>query len=359
MRICFVVCEIFHWGKYGGFGALTRTIGKRLVEKGSEVYVVTWKGRGQRTIEQLDGFTVLSYNHPRNIFDVQRLAKLCEADLYHIVEPYVPAFFTTRATPKSKHLVHFQDPWDLEDFRKMASVDPQFAGLYNYLLRYFHLFVARKTTSKADALFCQAKFIIPKVMRMYRLDHTPGFLPNPVEIPERQVKKSSTPMVCFLGRWDPVKRVEMFLSLVNEFPDVTFVAMGKAHGEERDRFLREKYAKLPNVVLRGFVSEEEKSKILEKSWILINTSVRECLPVSFLEACAHKTAILSSENPDNFAEDFGFHVQNDNFTTGLRFLLDEDKWKEKGKRGFEYVKDAHELDKVINKYLEVYENLLE
>lgn len=359
MRICFVVGEIFHWGKYGGFGALTRTIGKALIERGMEVYVVTWRGRGQKSIEQLDGSIVLSYTHPKEIFHIRKLAKLCEADVYHIVEPLISSCLAITATPKSKHLVVFQDPWDWEDFRKMASIDSQYRGLSYCLLWHIRQYFVKKTLSNVDALFCQAKFIIPKVMKMYHLRNAPGFLPNPVEIPRRHIKKADQPTVCFLARWDPVKRVELFFSLAKRFPDVTFIAMGKAHNEARDRSLRRKYSEIPNLILTGFTSEKEKSKILEKSWILINTSVRECLPISFLEACAHKTAILSSENPDNFAKDFGFHVQNDDFIGGLKFLLNEDKWKEKGQRGFEYIRNVHELSKVIDKHIRIYRNLAE
>ncbi len=55
---------------------------------------------------------------------------------------------------------------------------------------------------------------------------------------------------------------------------------------------------MPNLRLTGFVTEEEKSRILASSWALMNTSVREALPVSFLEALAHKTPIISGEDPD-------------------------------------------------------------
>ena len=40
MRICLISVEIFAWGKYGGFGRATRTIGRELAQRGHEVFAV-------------------------------------------------------------------------------------------------------------------------------------------------------------------------------------------------------------------------------------------------------------------------------------------------------------------------------
>ena len=113
---------------------------------------------------------------------------------------------------------------------------------------------------------------------------------------------------------------------------------------------------------KGFVNEDQKSQILEKSWIYVNTSIRECLPVSFLEAAAHRCAILSSENPDDFADNFGYRVRTNDlagYVEGLKFLIEEDRWKIKGEKGFRYVREVHEMDKVIDQHIAIYRSLLE
>jgi glycosyltransferase involved in cell wall biosynthesis len=219
-----------------------------------------------------------------------------------------------------------------------------------------------KAVHKADALFCQAKFIIPKVISMYNLKRRPNFLPNPVSVPKKKpVKKAGEPTVCFIARWDPVKRPEIFFELAKRFPNVRFIAIGKAHNEKRDGYLRKRCDDIPNLTCPGFVSEEEKSKILERSWIYANTSIRECLPVAFLEALAHKCAILSSENPDDLAENFGYRVSESSlmgYIKGLEGLLKDDLWKEKGEKGFQYVKQVHEMDNVIDQYIDIYNKML-
>lgn len=86
--------------------------------------------------------------------------------------------------------------------------------------------------------------------------------------------------------------------------------------------------------------------------------MRECLPVSFLEAAAYKCAILSNNNPDNFAENFGYHAKTEDFGEGLRFLLEGDVWREKADKGFEYVKKTHELSLSIDQHIRIYSELL-
>jgi glycosyltransferase involved in cell wall biosynthesis len=176
-------------------------------------------------------------------------------------------------------------------------------------------------------------------------------MPNPVRIPDGPIKKAAIPTVCFLGRWDPQKRVELFFRLASKLPDIQFIAIGKSNFPEIDRELRKKGAGIKNLEMPGFVSEDEKSQILEKSWVLANTSVREGLPFNFLEACAHKTALLSYANPDNFAGQFGYWAAFEDFEGGLKELLRDDLWKERGEAGYKHVCKVHAIDRVTDRLL--------
>jgi hypothetical protein len=69
--------------------------------------------------------------------------------------------------------------------------------------------------------------------------------------------------------------------------------------------------------------------LLREGWVLVITSVSECLPVSFLEAESYSCAILGPYDPDGFATRFGYHVVDGDCTSGLRWLL-EGNWREVG-----------------------------
>lgn len=109
--------------------------------------------------------------------------------------------------------------------------------------------------------------------------------------------------------------------------------------------------------LTGFIDGLEKSRILDDSWILVNTSVSECLPISFLEAAAHGCSILSPHDPDGFASRFGVHSAHTELDTGLRWLLRDENWREKGKEGYRYVKEHHEEKKVIEQHISEYRKM--
>ena len=364
MKVCFIVSQIFAWGKFGGFGSAARTIAGELASRGIETSVVMPRSGKQRALEELDGLEVHGYNPA--LFPVERrVYRVCDADIYHSEEPSFGTYLAMKAMPGRKHVITFQDPRDGHDWSVFyrywtRSKRPTF--LLSYL--YENNYLIRGSVKRADAAFCQAKFVTKKAADIYGLDYTPGFLPNPVSIPEREANKAERPTVSFIGRLDVIKRPQIFCELAKKFPDVKFILVGKGQDNKFDNFLRTEYSSVPNLEMTGFIDQfaegDRFRDILDRSWIVVNTSVRECLPVSFLEAAAHKCAILSGteKDPDDFAMNFGYYVEGDDYSKGLRYLLEGDRWREKGQKGFEYVKKVHAIDRVIDKHIEIYESLL-
>jgi len=359
MRVCFVNSEIFH---YGGYARLNRIVGRELIKRGIEVYVLVPQVSGRRRIEQLDGMVVLGFPYPslRMLLN-PGFFRLPEADIYEIWDPYITfSYFVTRATLKSKHVMVFADPRGRNELKGIIAADPGLRNLrrninlklpyflyYPYLM-YLRPYLADRTISQGDAFFCEAKYLFPKVKKMH-----PRLKAEPV-----QPVKSSKPTVIFLGRWDAVKRVERFFELARNFPHVRFIATARARDPERDKELRRIGATIPNLEMTDIITEERKREILEETWILANTSVHEGLPQSFIEACTYRCAILSAVNPDGFAENFGYHVRDDDFEAGLEYLLENDRWRECGERAFEYIKETNDVNKVIERRIGVYQSLL-
>ncbi len=334
-------------------GRCTRTIGSELAERGVRVSVVVPRGTGQGLVEELEGMTV--YSHSLYDYPFTRdLYECCDSDIYHSEGLSLGSRIAMRSMPRKRHMVTFQNPRTREDWRLVNRYYPLRRRLFNAL------FNGRlsETARKMDGVYCQARYIMPKAKILYNLKEEPEFLPNPVEVPTRVPEKAEEPTVCFLGRFDGEKRPELFFEMARRFPEVRFVAMGKAHGKERDRELRRVYGNIPNLEFTGFTREPEKSKLLGESWVLVNTSVSECLPVSFLEAAASGCAILSFHNPDGFASSFGFHVKNGNLDQGLRFLLEDDRWRERGKKGRAHVSKVHEKKRAIERHIAAYVALL-
>jgi len=370
LRVCIVSPEFFHWGIHGGFGYVTWTLGRKLVERGVEVLVVTPKRKGQRPWEDVDGVNVVGYDachcYPHPVGAVasrlrSREAYLtADADIYHSQAVSFNTLAAETAAPDRLHLITFQDPYDKEEWRRIAEVEPRYRMRPAQWARIMaERSIQAEACRRADGLYTQARFLAPRAQRLFGLKHPPGFLPNPVPVPDKLPEKSDEPTVCFLARWDPQKRVELFLSLAQRLPHVRFIAMGRGHDPYRDAALRKAYGGAPNLELTGFVSEEEKSRILGTSWALVNTSVREALPVSFLEALAHGTPIISGENPDGLTEMYGYHVTGGDYMGAICRMLSDPERRRKGSEGRRHVKRVHDEDRVADLHLRVYRRHLE
>jgi glycosyltransferase involved in cell wall biosynthesis len=359
VKICLLSVEIFAWGKYGGFGRATRNIGRELARLGHEVSAITPRRESQGEVETLDGITVLGYSQYRP-WDIYRLAKSCQADVYHSCEPSLATYIARRAAPDSVHIVTARDPRDWKDWRVELTLPSKNRVRTVASMFFENNLLATHAVRKADAVYTAFNDAIPKVKAKYGLAEDPRFLATPTLLPT-QPTKSGTPKVCFVARLDRRKRPHLFMDLADRFPKVEFVALGAARNSNWEQELRQTYGARANLTIAGFVDQFRSpyyAEVLSQSWILINTSVREGLPNAFIEAAAHGCAILSSVDTDGFASRFGETVSNDDFATGLRALLENDRWRECGARARSFVAETFETEVAIKSHIDAYEDAL-
>lgn len=360
MKICLISVEIFSWGKYGGFGRATRTIGRELVRDGHQVFAVVPRRPGQREVENLDGITVYGFS-PWNPWSAGKWLKRADAEIYHSCEPSFATYLALRSMPDRRHMVTFRDPRDSRDWWlefQRPSLN-RLQVVHNYL--YENNLLVRKCIRRLDAVYTIAEYLIPKVQKMYRLQCPPQFLPTPVTVPPR-VEPASRPTVCYMARLDRRKRPELALELARRFPHVDFIFAGKSRNLAWEKSLRQRYGRLPNVTMTGFIdqfSSAHHSELLGRSWIMINTATREALPNSFLEAAAHQCAILSAVDPDGFASRFGYHARADDFAEGLAYLLENDRWRAKGEAARQHILNTFAMERAMARHLEAYRSLLD
>jgi glycosyltransferase involved in cell wall biosynthesis len=334
-------------------------IGRELARRGIKVYAVVPRRGDQRPVEELDGITVLGfpYYYP---WASRKLYRECDADIYHSQEPSFGTVLAMKEMPDRKHIITFRDPRDQND-RRLEMRYPSRSRIRTLLASLYENAVVMQSVQRADRLFCCSPHLGLKVRDMFALSSVPEFLPSPILIPRRPMKKADRPTVCFLARWDRRKRPERFFELAIQNPEVRFVAVGKSQDPAWDKRLRNKYRDVPNLEMPGFIDQFETdalSNLLEECWILVNTAAREGLPTAFLEALAHRCALLSGVNPDGVVERFGRYVKDDDFAGGLKKLLEGDSWREKGERGFQYVKEHFDLETAVDRHIAVYSEMI-
>ncbi len=356
-RICLISVEIFAWGKHGGFGKATRTIGGELVKRGYEVFAITPQREGQRKEEDLDGITVLAYTQG-DILKSKELYRKVKADVYHSCEPSFGTYLAKTNVPDAVHMSTIRDPRNTYDWwiDWVYPSKSRWQVTKNYL--YENNFLVRRAVRNSDGVYAPAVDQLDKIRRMYHPRNELAFLPTPVIVPA-EVHKSAIPNIVSMSRVDKRKRPELILSLAEKFPEVQFHIAGKSRREEYYTALQQQF-NAPNIIYHGFVDQFNGTKhhdLLEQAWLLINTAAREALPNSFLEAAAHQCAILSFVNTDEFASNFGFHAAKDNFEEGLRYLLENDRWRTQGMKAYDHVRKTFALDVAMDRHEEVYERL--
>ena len=212
-----------------------------------------------------------------------------------------------------------------------------------------------------------AHFLIERAKELYGLsDIAPIVLPTPVSIPNiDKPAYSSKPSVCFLGRLDPVKRPWIFFELAKRFKDVDFYVAGNTHYPKIMEPIIREYTAIPNLKFLGLIDGKEKDALLRNTCALVNTSIHEGLPASFLESFSFAKPVLSCQNPDNLTERFGAYTGEllgdglDNHTLDIfaealeGFLSKKDQRIEKGLAARKYVEETHSFQKFEHRLKEI------
>lgn len=362
MRVC-LICVEFFINKSGGFGRATRTIGRELARRGVEVFAIVPRQGDQGPREIHDGVTVLAFPKSRP-WDACALSREVDADIYHSCEPSMITVFAMHAMPDKKHMITFRDPrnWDdwMKELERPARSKPQVIS--NWIFEANGL--VRRAVRRADSVHSIGRYLVPKIKRIYGVDSE--FLPTPVDVPDA-APKAQHPTVGWLARWDRVKRPEIFLQLAEEFPNVQFRFAGSAIDPQWVQYLKDKYGSAPNLEWVGRIDQfrdpATHSTFLDEAWIMVNASTKEAMPNAFLEAAAHGCAILSGLDPDGFASKFGYYVKpthgkkypdSDDFGRGLTWLLENDRWRQRGELAREHVQANFETEVAMQKHIQVY-----
>lgn len=102
---------------------------------------------------------------------------------------------------------------------------------------------------------------------------------------------------------------------------------------------------------------------MKNAKILVNTSIHEALPISFLEALSYGTLIVSNQNPENLTSKFGVYigqVLGDGFDSigkyaqGIKYLIENDNIRlQLAEQAVQYIKEIHSISRFTKDMREV------
>ena len=173
--------------------------------------------------------------------------------------------------------------------------------------------------------------------------------------------------VLWVGTVHDYKRPELLLEIARRLPQRRFVMIGGSAapgGLLRSGYfegIRAAAARLPNVEFAGFLPLEDVEKSFERGRVLLNTSVYEGMPNTFLQAWARGIPTVATV-------DVGARVQNrpvyECFTKAEeaaaeieRLYTDDLHWARASARCLEYFNSEHSSEEVLRRYSQVFEDL--
>lgn len=347
---------------FGGYGFLARRyIAKYLPNSEIEIEVLIGKGRYNFKSENyiVDGIKV--YKLPRRKWFASRWLSKKDYTLYLSIELTYSYILECEKNINKKLVLWIQDPrpqyeWDEINTVKLFP-EPSYYNQKIYDL------VNQWYKNGRVKFISQGYFLNEKAIDLYNLDKDIQieYLPNPIDIDPNFVYDSRVKenIIIFLGRIESVKRGWLFCEIAKQLPKYQFYVLGKTFRDDgKNSEIMNKYMDVPNLHFVGHVDGEEKIAFLKRAKILINTSIHEALPISFLEALSYGTVLVSNRNPENLAGKFGIHVGDvlgdgfdkvELYSNAVRQLMLNDSLRnELAVQAIEYVKKIHNVEDFVN-----------
>ena len=358
IKIGLIIDEFFGGAgtAYGGYGFLARNyICKYIPDKNIQIDVLL--GRGRKLFAQkykVDNVNL--YRLPKYKILSRLWLKKQNYDKYLSIELVDDYVLRMEPVKKKKLILWIQDPRPWGDWREIETVN-LFREYCYYNQRIYDC--VNKLYNKDGVKFLSQGYCLnDKAKDLYRLHNNVDiqYLPNPVDIDfnfdvQSYAKNNS---IIYLGRIESVKRGWLFCEIAKRMPEYTFYVLGQSFREkEKNDAIMSKYKNIPNLIFAGHVDGEEKNNYIKNAKILVNTSIHEALPISFLEALAFGTLLVSNRNPENLTSKFGIWVGDvlgdgfehiDKYVNAIKELMEnENKRKQLSIEARKYVEEIHNV----------------
>ena len=361
MKICFVMNLPIPPQAVGGSELQCYLIAKGLVAKGWDMsYVVGFGGDRQEVSGTRIGFPVFQvpYSARRHARYMRALAHMLLFRILRQVNPdillvayggYVLGVGALYSRLCGKRLVYRAASIVDADlaFKKYADLRD-----YGFLGWRFHAFSVRS----ADVIVTNAEWVAD-AFRSHLPRKTVRVIPNGLEIEPPETREASH--VLWLARMYKVKNPAMYVKLAKELPDIQFVMSGSGPLHQQ---IAKEASEVPNLLLTGVVSGEEKKKLLGSAFTLVNTSLAEGFPNTLIEAGMNRVPYISFVDPDEVIcrYELGYHVRSFQELVEKTALLvrDGELRAKMGSNNRHYVEMNHDIEKTVSEYDHLLRSLL-
>jgi glycosyltransferase involved in cell wall biosynthesis len=337
MKICIVSLSLAAYydpnprGRYGGAEVQAAFVATALHQAGQDVHLVvadlppevSTPYPAVSAFRTDDGLPVVRFFHPRMSGIADALERV-DADVYYQrnagMVTGLSAHFCRR---RGKVFVYGAGSDTDFSFRHVLITGLRDRVVYHYGLRRAHGVVVQ---NDAQLKLAQTILAAPCVT-----------IPNGV-LPPRPSSGGRNGTVMWAGSLRAVKRPDLFVELARRIPEREFVIVGGGVGTEPDyaATIQRDAAGVPNLTLTGWRPHAEVIREIERSALVVNTSVVEGFPNVYLEAWNHGVPVVSFNDVDGLIAEEGLGAlcaDIDDLERKTRALIDDgDRLREIGER---------------------------
>lgn len=363
-------------GGFGGYGILAREyIAKYIPNKDIEIEVIIGSNK-EKKVKTIEKYGTKIHYLPKNYSSkldidfiyfnrVKKFFKEQNFDIYLSIEMSKIAYEVMKIEKNKKLIMWIQDPRPLSDWEEIKTVSH--SNEYDSYLNYYskwekkiqNLLEKLKKENRL-ILISQGEFLKEKAKKLYNFPENIEikYFPNPVEINDNFDISAKKDSILFLGRLVAVKRPWLYFELAKILPNYKFYVCGS--GEDLKEIVQ-KYKGVKNLEFMGHVSGKEKERLLKECKVLVNTSIHEAIPVSFLEAISYGEKIVSCQNPDDITKNNGYftgvilgdgYESVDKFKYGVEKCIAEYN-EEEIKTSIKKISNNHSISKFITNMREL------
>lgn len=216
----------------------------------------------------------------------------------------------------------------------------------------------------ADCIIAQSEYqkeLVKKNFNKKSIVIKNAFPIKPIEVK----KPSNRPIVLWVGTIGKVKQPELFLELAISITNTDFIMIG-GPGNDLEFYnkIKNKAKQIPNLSFLGFIPFGKIDTYFIKASVLVNTSMFEGFSNTFIQAWMNCVPVITlNSDPDEIVCKYklGFHSK-----TFEQLILDTKKiiedvrlCNQMGKNGRDYVEREHDIKKIVDKYVVIFNKLCE
>lgn len=365
-KVCFFSLDAYSYlaqkntGTAGGAELQQVLLANELVKRGFDISFIV-DDYGQDHLEVVDGIKI--FKCPFNRFNRFGCSFLKMYLLWKMLGRVDADMYYQRAASAVTGIIALFCLLKKKMFVYGLGSDIEVNGTFTENAKFYERIFYNFGLKKSECIITQSEYQQKLLKKRFNYDST--IIKNLYPLDEKIEKgKATPPVVLWVGTIKPEwKQPEVFLKLATAIPDAKFQIVGGAPSNKQFYdTIKEEAERIPNLEFVGFVPYPDVNEYFNNASILVNTSSVEGFSNTFLQAWVMYTPVVSlNVDPDEIICKYklGFHSGTfEQMVEDVKSLLEDEKLREEmGANGRGYVEREHDIKKIVEEYMNIFEGL--